>query len=147
MCGSEEKENLVDELLKDCQISYGDKYKSIVEGAGSAPEKLRQLAGVFQGGLEKKELCLVGSISTNINTLQANSRNLLEKTIENTVGIFEITFKQGLEEGSLSFKGTAKDHAYAFFSFLVGIQITARVHGDVKAFNSATEAIISGWEK
>jgi len=141
------KENLVDELLKDCQISYGDNYKRIVESNGSAPEKLRQLAAIFQEGLQKKELCLVGSISTNLNTLQPNSSRILEETIQNTVDIFAITFKQGIAEGSLSFSGTAEELAYAFFSFLVGVQITARVNGGVKLFQKSTEAIISGWEK
>ena len=59
------KEDLVDELLNRCQSSYGENYTSIVEGKESAPEKLKQLAGVFRDGLIKKKLCLVGSISTD----------------------------------------------------------------------------------
>lgn len=141
------KENLVDELLKDCQISYGDNYKRIIEKNVSAPEKLRQLAAIFQEGLQKKELCLVGSISTNLNTLQPNSSRILEETIQDTVGVFTIAFKQGIDEGSLFFSGTAEELAYAFFSFLIGVQITARVNGGVEFFKNSTEVIISGWEK
>ena len=141
------KENLVDELLKECQISYGSNYRQIIEGPGSAPDKLRRLAGVFQEGLQKEQLCLVGAISTDLNTLQGGSCRILEETIRNTVDIFAVTFNQGQEEGSLSFTGTAEVMAYAFFSFLVGVQIAARVNGGVKSFRSATEAIISGWEK
>ena len=42
------KENLVDELLSRCNTSYGDDYRRIVEGEGSAPEKLRRIAAVFE---------------------------------------------------------------------------------------------------
>ncbi len=141
------KDNLVEELLKQCQVSYGDNYQQIVEGAGPAPTKLRQLAGVFEEGLQKEQLCLVGAISTDLNTLQDGSSRILKDTIQHTVDIFVVTFRQGLEESSLSFAGTPEETAYAYFSFLVGVQIAARVNGGVKSFRSATEAIISGWEK
>ncbi len=140
------KENLVEELLKQCQVSYGNNYQHIVEGAQPAPEKLRLLAGIFKDGLEKEQLCLVGAISTDLNTLQGDSFRILQETIQNTVDIFAVIFRQGQEENSLSFSGTAEDSAYAFFSFLVGVQITARVNGGVKAFHHATEVIISGLE-
>jgi TetR/AcrR family transcriptional regulator, transcriptional repressor for nem operon len=140
------KENLVDALLKECQVSYGGNYQQIVDGPGSASEKLRQIAGVFEEGLQKDQLCLVGAISTDLNTLQENSCRILEETIQNTVDIFSTTFKQGQEEQSLSFKSTAEEAAYTFFSFLIGTQISARVHGGVKSFRNSTELIISGWE-
>ena len=62
------KEDLVEELLKRCEVSYGERYRQIAEGEGAAPEKLRQLTAVFAEGLSNKKLCLVGSICTNSNT-------------------------------------------------------------------------------
>jgi TetR/AcrR family transcriptional repressor of nem operon len=141
------KENLVDELLKRCRTSYGGNYQKIVDGAGNAPEKLRQIVGIFEEGLKKRQLCLVGTMSADLNTLQDSSRTILEATIQNTVKIFMIAFKQGREEGSLSFAGSDEEVAYAFFSFLVGTQITARVYGGQKALRSASETVISGLEK
>ncbi len=140
------KEDLVEELLTRCQISYGSNYKRIVHGLESAPEKLRLLADVFALGLQKQELCFVGTISADLNTLEARSRIILETTIKNTVKIFATTFKQGRQDGSLSFKNSDEETAYAFFSFLLGAQVTARALGGEKAFRSATEAVISAWE-
>jgi TetR/AcrR family transcriptional repressor of nem operon len=137
------KENLVEELLKRCQLSYGANYQKIIEGAGRAPEKLRQLAGVFAEGLQNQKLCLVGAVSSDLNTLHGGSCRILEETIQNTVDIFSTAFSQGKEEGSLSFIGTEKEAAYAFFSFLLGAQIASRAYGGVEAFKSATEAMIS----
>ncbi|MFW2366402.1 MAG: TetR/AcrR family transcriptional regulator [Desulforhopalus sp.] len=141
------KENLVDELLRECQISYGGNYQNIIEGPGTAPEKLRDIAGVFEDGLRKEQICLVGAISSDLNTLKDSSCHILEETIRNTVSIFAVTFKQGREEKSLFFKGTAEEAAYAYFSFLIGLQINARVYGGAEAFHSAAQTVISGWEK
>lgn len=141
------KENLVDELLQQCHISYGNNYRQIVEGKGSAPEKLRKLAGVFEDGLKKEQLCLVGAISTDMNTLQDNSNRILKETIQHTVDIFLNVFKQGEDEQSISINSPVEELASAFLSFLIGVQITSRVNGGVKSFRSAVEALISGWEK
>ena len=141
------KDNLIDALLERCHVTYGGHYRAIVEGPGTVPKKLRQLAGVFEDGLEKQKLCLVGAISSDLTTLQENSCSILEETIQRTVDIFAMAFKQGREDGTLSFAGTIADTAYAFFTFLLGTQIAARAHGGVESFRRATEAIISCWEK
>ena len=141
------KENLVDELLTRCHTSYGGNYRSIVEGGGTAPEKLRRIAGGFREGLEKGQLCLVGMFGSDLNTLQAGPCRILEATIRSTAGIFATAFRQGTEEGSLALPGTEEAAAFAFFSFLIGAQIAARAHGGAEAFQSATESIIGCWEK
>lgn len=136
------KDDLVDELLNRCQASYGDHYTSIVEGKDSAPEKLRNLACVFEDGLVNKKLCVVGSISTDRNTLQDSSCRILESNIKNTVDIFSKVFRQGKAEQSLSFTGTGEDAASAFLSFLIGTQIVARAHGGRELFKKATDVMI-----
>lgn len=140
------KENLVDELLERCQVSYGANYKQIVDTKESAPDKLRKLAAVFEDGLTKRKLCLVGSISADRNTLQDSSCRILEQNIKNTVTIFTTVFKQGRSEDSLKFIGTDEDAAYAFFSFLVGAQIVARTQGGDELFHKAAEVMIAALE-
>lgn len=140
------KENLVKELLERCHVAYGDIYKLIVEGEGDAPDKLRSLAGVFEEGLRKRKMCLVGSMSSDKNTLPEGSCNQLTRTIKETVATFSEVFRQGAEEGTLHFKGSNEELAYAYLSFLLGAQIIARSHGDTGGFQKATEAVIAGWE-
>ncbi len=141
------KENLVDELLERCANSYGNRYQQIVDGNEKASEKLRKLAAVFEEGLSNKKLCLVGSISTNSNTLSDGSCHILKSTIENTVSIFAAVFKQGRQEESLLFTGTDNEAAFAFFSFLVGTQTMARSHGGIQLFHQAAEIFITTFEK
>ena len=141
------KENLVDELLERCAVSYGEDYRRIVEGSEQAPVKLRKLAAVFEDGLNSQKLCLVGSISMDKNTLQGTSCTILQSTIENTVSIFAAVFEQGRQEGTLSFTGTDKEAAFAFFSILVGAQTLARSHGGIQLFHQAAEVVIAGFKK
>ncbi len=141
-----QKKDMVDALLERCEITYGANYRQIVDGSASAPEKLRQLAKVFEEGVVSGKLCLVGMISSDCSTLEENSCLVLEKTLQRTIDIFSMVFIQGREERSLVFPGTYKDAAYAFFSFLMGVQIAARVKGGADAFAAAAEVVIASWE-
>jgi len=141
-----QKKDLVDALLSRCDSIYGVHYQAIIDANGSAPEKLRQLASVFADGVTTGKLCLVGMISSDMNTLEPTSCQILEKTLQGTVDIFSAAFKQGRKDGSLFFAGTDEETAYAFFSFLVGAQVSARVKGGTKGFKTATEIIIKSWE-
>ena len=119
-----QKKDMVDALLSRCDITYGNRYQAILDENCSAPQKLRLIADVFADGLATNKLCLVGMISSDMNTLEETS----------------------CEEGSLVFSGTHKNAAYAYFSYLVGVQISARVNGGVKAFHAATQMMIRSWE-
>ncbi len=140
------KENLVEALLERCHIVYGDRYKAIIDRPETTPKKLRLLAGVFEEGLRSGKLCLVGTIGSDLITLQDKSRLILEQTIDSTVSIYTKAFMQGEEEGSLVLRDTPQTVAFTFFSFMIGAQITARAHGGIKSFHKATEVIISSWE-
>jgi len=140
------KKDMVDALLSRCEISYGSHYRTIVETQNSAQKKLRMLADVFAQGLMNNKLCLVGMISSDMNTLDPGSCKILEKTVQSTIKLFSTAFAQGRNEGSLDFPGTDREAAYTFFSFLVGNQIAARVKGGETAFKSSTEIIIKSWE-
>jgi len=134
-------------LLERCAVTYGDNYDQIIGDSKQAPEKLRRLAAVFEDGLGNQKLCVVGSISTDRNTLQERSCRILQNTIQNTVTTFAAVFEQGRQEESLTFTGTVEEAAFAFFSLLVGAQTIARSNGGVEMFHQATETVISAYEK
>ena len=141
------KDDLVDGLLDRCSTTYGSDYQQIVDGNEAAAEKLRKIASVFASGLNSKKLCLVGSISTNQNTLNDESCHILEGTIKDTVSIFAAIFKQGQEEESLTLTGTSEENAFTFFSLLVGAQTIARSHGGIQNFQKSAEIFIASIEK
>ncbi|MGL1891488.1 MAG: TetR/AcrR family transcriptional regulator [Spirochaetaceae bacterium] len=139
------KEDLVEALLNRCDTIYGNNYRSIVESNISAPEKLQQLADIFRDGLVKQQLCLVGTFSADLNSLQDNSKEILEKTIKNTVHIFSKAFKQGKDDGSLTFDQDATDVAYLYYSFLIGTQVSARAFGGDELFTKTAIQMIKTW--
>jgi len=65
----------------------------------------------------------------------------------NVSDICRSAFEQGLEDGSPAFTGCVDETVYAFFSFLLGSQIPVCACGGVEAFQRATEAMISSWER
>jgi TetR/AcrR family transcriptional repressor of nem operon len=83
-----QKKDMVDALLLRCETTYGNHYKTIVDGNSPAPEKLKQLAQVFADGAVKGKLCLVGMISSDMNTLEPGSCRILENTMQETIDIF-----------------------------------------------------------
>lgn len=140
------KENLVDALLERCHSDYGRYYRTIVEQEATAPAKLRQFSGVFEEGLKSGRLCLVGSLGSVVNTLQPNTQNILETTIQQTIDIISDVFSQGRREGSLSLHGSDEEVAKAFFSLLVGAQISCRSIGGTASFHQVIESLIRSWE-
>ena len=141
------KDDLVDGLLKRCEVSYGDRYRQIADGEGFAPEKLQKLAAVFAEGLSNKKLCLVGSICSNNNTLNDSSCYILQDTIKNTISLFAGVFEQGRLEKSLNFEGSDEEAGFAFFSLLVGTQTLARSFGGTQKFQEAIAVVSSSFEK
>ncbi|WP_163335626.1 TetR/AcrR family transcriptional regulator [Desulfopila sp. IMCC35008] len=139
------KDDLVDELLERCRLSYDQNYTSIVEGSGTAPEKLHNLAGLFLKGLTSNKVCLIGSMSTDRNTLQEHSCRILEKSIQRTVTTISHVFRQGKEEGSLTFSGSEEEAAYGYISFLIGAQIVARCHGGELWFKKSAQTMIEAF--
>jgi hypothetical protein len=82
-------------LLNRCHTSYGVHKSSSFESNGHGPQNLRRLAGVFEHALVNEKLCVVGSISTDRNTLQESSCRILERSIKNMAEILLKAFKQG----------------------------------------------------
>jgi len=141
-----QKKDMVDALLLRCDTTYGARYQAVVDENCLAPQKLRLIAEVFADGLKNNKLCLVGMISSDMSTLEEPSCKILENILQSTVALYSAVFRQGREEGSLVFSGTDENAGYAYFSYLVGGQISARVKGGLGAFNSSTETIIKAWE-
>lgn len=140
-----QKEKLVNELLERCQVTYGEQYKNIVKNDESAPTKLQQLALVYEQGVTKGRICLVGSMSSDRNTLHGDSCKILDNTIQKTITIFAEIFEQGKKDKTLTFIQSPEEAASAYFSFLVGAQIIALSLNGVEGFRKSVGVMISAY--
>ena len=75
--------------------------------------------------------------------MTAAARAELKITIQGIVDRFSLVFEQGMEEGSLSFGGDAKDAARAYLAMLQGLQMMARAADDLEILRQGVESYIT----
>ena len=137
------KEDLAQALVDRCRGKYGDLYGRVVDSDLTAPEKLRQIAGIFESGLKEGHLCLLGALGNSIATLPKPVQENLHSAAAGAINRFSDVFEQGKNDGSLRFAGTAEDAAMSFLAMLQGLQVLARAEGDHAAFGRAAAAYVS----
>ena len=136
------KEVLARALIERCQTKHGPAYAAVVESDSTAPEKLRQLAQIFEKGLREHRPCLIAALGAGINTLPEVAAEELSETAMAAVGRFTLVFEQGRVEGSLAFSGDPADAATGYFAMLQGLQVLVRAGGNPDAFHAAANTYI-----
>jgi TetR/AcrR family transcriptional repressor of nem operon len=136
------KEQLTLALIDRCATKHGPQYGEVVAKGISAPEKLRQIASIFEDGLVNRRPCLLAALGSSINTMPANAVEELHNTAQGAVERFSEVFEQGRRDGTLTFAGEPELAAMSFFAMLQGLQILARAKGDSAAFTKAASSYI-----
>ncbi|MEM7010843.1 MAG: TetR/AcrR family transcriptional regulator [Verrucomicrobiota bacterium] len=136
------KDALAAALLERCQSSFGERYAEVLAREISAPEKLHEVARLFDEGLKKQQLCLLGALGSDCATFSPELAAELRKTADRIVDHYAQAFKQGRDEGSLQSEGEPEDVALAFLAMLQGMQMLARAKQDESAFAPAAAAFI-----
>ena len=136
------KEELTLALIDRCSTKHGPRYAEVVEKDISAPEKLRQVAKIFEDGLKQDRPCLLAALSGGIDSLSNDAAGELRKAADGAVGRFAMIFAQGREEGSLDFDGGSRQAAMAFFAMLQGLQALCRAKNELRGFKNAAASFI-----
>ncbi|MHC4883741.1 MAG: TetR family transcriptional regulator C-terminal domain-containing protein, partial [Planctomycetota bacterium] len=136
------KDDLVSALQMRCQVEYGERYRAVASGPGRASEKLLSFTEIFVESVKNGKLCLLAMLSAEYNSLSDDLRLRLDESVRDTTDIYEIVFRQGIEEGDFSPQLNARDAALAFLSMLMGGHLLARCSGGGEALmRSASEYI------
>lgn len=136
------KEELALCLIDRCATKYGPQYAAIIETDKAAPEKLRQVAKIFEEGLKSGRPCLLAALGGGMESLSPHATEALKNAADGSIGRFAQIFEQGRRESTLTFEGTPKHAAMAFFAMLQGLQTLCRTKGDNRAFKRAAGAYI-----
>ena len=136
------KEELALSLIDRCSTKHGPQYVAVVEKQITAPEKLRQVAKIFEDGLKKGRPCLMAALGGGRESLSPVAARELHRAAEGAIGRFAMIFAQGRKEGSLAFQGTPEHAAMAFFAMLQGLQTLCRTKGETPAFKKAAATYI-----
>ena len=136
------RDDLVSALIERCGSKHGTQYAEVVERDLDAPQKLRQIARIFEQGFKNGRPCLLASISSGISTLSPDATEQLKNAAKASISRFAEVFAQGRKDGTLEFEGSPTDAATAFFAMLQGLQALCRAKGDTKAFKKTASSFI-----
>lgn len=136
------KEELARALIDRCATKHGPQYAAVIDKDLPAPEKLKQVAKIFENGLKQSKPCLLAALGGGLETLSDNALGELRQAADGAVGRFAMIFTQGRKEGSLDFEGTPEHAAMGFFAMLQGLQTLCRAKGDVRVFKKAAATYI-----
>lgn len=137
------KEELALLLIERCGSKHGVDYEQVVGRKLPAPDKLRQIANIFERGLLEDRLCLIASISHGAAMLSDHARKALQDASSTTITLFARVFEQGRKEGTLTFEGSNYDAALCFFAMLQGLQSLTRASNNTSSFGNATDTYIN----
>lgn len=136
------KAALASALVERCQSKYGAEYGRVINDELDAPEKLRQIAGIFEKGLRDNRLCLLNSLSQSMPALAPAVQDDLRLAATQSIDRYARVFEQGRREKSLRFEGSPSDSAAGFLALAEGLQVLARAKRDVTLFRRSIHAHI-----
>lgn len=129
------KDELARSLMTRCRTTYGARYGEVLSREDlNEPDKLREIARIFDKGLRSDHLCLLSSLSQNCNGYSDDLKQEMHETVNLILARYAPVFEAGRQGGTLDFQGTAEDAATAFLAMLQGLQILARAKGDAEVF-------------
>jgi TetR/AcrR family transcriptional repressor of nem operon len=137
------KDDLILALVEESDEIYGGLFRRIVDSDAPGLEKLRAIADIYQSGVCKDKMCLIGVLSTEYATLGHEIRHALAANNAKTVATFERAVRQGIAEGAIASRLGSADIAYVFHATILGASILARCSGGHGQFASAIEAFLA----
>lgn len=136
------KEELALALIDRCGTKHAPQYQAVVAKEIPAPDKLRQIAEIFDDGLQTNRPCLLAALGGGKSTLSDTAQEKLREKAEATIELFGKVFQQGRTEGTLVFKGKPGHAATGYFAMLQGLQSLARAINDPAALMQGARAYI-----
>ena len=136
------KEALAAALIDRCVTKHGPQYAAVVDRRISADRKLREIAKIFEDGLENNRPCLLAAIGGSRQSLTPANQNQLEEAATLAIGRFAEIFVEGRKETSLVFKGKPEHAAMSFFAMLQGLQTLCQAKGETEAYSKAAATYI-----
>jgi len=110
----------------------------------AAPAKLEGYAGLYADVLREGRMCLCGMLAAEYETLPTPIRRAVVAFLDDNEDWLERVLKQGRNDGSLQFKGTAKETARSILSGLEGTMLVARSHGELESFQTGAALLLRG---
>ncbi len=137
------KENLGTSILRTNIQRFDEMVENMQNRGFDERHQLESFMKIYVKSNRDSKICLIGSLGTDINTLNDPMRIELQNLVERIISWIEITLENGRTKGLFQFRISARNQATQILSSLVaGLQL-ARIL-DKSAFKNIYQSI---WEE
>lgn len=123
---------------------FADALAAIDAQTAGAPAKLDAYAGLYADVLREQRMCLCGMLAAEYQTLAAPIRDAVIAFLDDNEVWLERVLELGRKEGSLQFRGSARETARSIVCGLEGAMLVARPYGEVERFETAATRLLAG---
>jgi TetR/AcrR family transcriptional repressor of nem operon len=139
------KAELGEALIARYAERFGQALAVIDDQAAGAPADLDAYAGIYADVLRGKRMCLCGMLAAEFPTLPKPMRDAVIAFFDQNEVWLERVLDEGRGNGSLHFRGSAREAARMIISGLEGAMLVARPYGDVQRFHAAADGLLSSF--
>jgi TetR/AcrR family transcriptional repressor of nem operon len=137
------KADLGEALMGRYATRFAHALDQIDKRGGDAPAKLAAYADIYADVLGDRRMCLCGMLAADYDTLPQPMRDAVIGFFDENEAWVAGVLKQGEQEGSLRFTGSATEVAQVIVGGLEGALLVARPYGDVARFRTAANRLLA----
>ena len=105
-------------------------------------EKLRRYVALYDSVMRNDRMCLCGMLAAEFATLPRPMQDALRVFFDANEVWLAAVLEQGAKDGTLVFRGPAKQRACMILGALEGAMLVARAYGDGPRFLAAAEHVL-----
>jgi TetR/AcrR family transcriptional regulator, transcriptional repressor for nem operon len=138
------KADLGEALITRYAARFADALAAVDTDDTTADAKLAGYARLYQRVLLDRKMCLCGMLAAEYQTLPQPMRDAVIRFFDHNEAWLQGILEQGRTEGSLQYRGSARDTARMIVGGLEGAMLVARPYGDVGRFQAAAASLLAG---
>ncbi len=138
------KADLGEALISRYATRFADALASVDAVAAAASARLSGYADLYLQVLRNRKMCLCGMLAAEYQTLPQPMQDAVLRFFDENETWLERVLEHGRADGSLQFRGTARDTARLIISSLEGAMLVARPYGDVDRFQAVAQSLLAG---
>jgi len=137
------KAELGEALIARYAVRFAGALVEIDESLADPLRKLDAYAELYAEVLRSHRMCLCGMLAAEYETLSSGMQDAVALFFEKNEKWLAGVLRQGRDDGTLRFTGSAIEEARSIVSSLEGAMLIARSFGDIKRFQSAASHLLT----
>jgi TetR/AcrR family transcriptional repressor of nem operon len=131
-------------LIERYTARFDDALAEVETRSTDARERLRAYADLYLEVLKGQRMCLCGMMAAEHETLPEPMQAAVVEFFDHNQTWLSRVLRAGKANGTIDFRGSAKETARTIIGSLEGAMLLARLFGDVAGFRSAAAHLLSG---